>query len=131
MSLFDLVKVVTSLPQNKIGKVFIKYSEPIDLEQYLEQNRKSSPNFNDMALKLTKNLYEYQYKEQPITKNTIVSSILLFHKKPYITIKKIKVYAQEIYPLILSKNMKTYIATVPTIDDICNILRLMGLEVLD
>jgi hypothetical protein len=40
-------------------------------------------------LKLTKNLYEYQYSEQPITKNAIVSSILLFHQKPVISIKKI------------------------------------------
>ena len=89
ISLFDLTKKITSLPPNKVGKVFIKYSEPIDLEHYLSQNKLETTNFNEVALKLTNDLYEFQFSEQPITKSTIVSSILLFSQKPVISIKKI------------------------------------------
>ena len=59
ISLFDLTKKITSLPPNKVGKVFIKYSEPIDLEHYLSENKLETTNFNEVALKLTNDLYEF------------------------------------------------------------------------
>lgn len=39
ISLLDLTRKIFSLPPNKIGKVFIKYAEPIDLDKYLVMNQ--------------------------------------------------------------------------------------------
>ena len=77
MSTFDVFKKIVNGPKNKLGKVFVKYSEPIDLKNYLEQNKKQS--LNETAMQLTQHMYEFQRKEQPITKNSINSSVLLFH----------------------------------------------------
>lgn len=60
---FGLFKKLFSMPKNKLGKVFVKYADPIDLDSYVEQNRTKFPQFNDMALKLTKDLIIYQKKD--------------------------------------------------------------------
>ena len=46
------------MPRNKLGNVYVNYSEPIDLDQFVEQNKKVS--FYNQALCLTKNLYQFQ-----------------------------------------------------------------------
>ena len=51
-----LFKKIFTMPKNKLGKVFIKYADPIDLDSYVEENKSNYPRFNDMALKLTKDL---------------------------------------------------------------------------
>jgi glycerol-3-phosphate O-acyltransferase len=51
-----LFKKIFTMPKNKLGKVFVKYADPIDLDSYVEENKSKYPRFNDMALKLTKDL---------------------------------------------------------------------------
>lgn len=47
-------------------------------------------------MKLTKQFLEFQLQSQPITKNSIISASLLFHKKPVISIRKIQTIADDV-----------------------------------
>lgn len=59
LSAFGLLQKLYTYPKHKLGKVFVKYDEPIDLDTYVEQNKTQFPRFSDMALKLTKDLTNY------------------------------------------------------------------------
>jgi len=39
LTAFGLFKKIFTMPKNKLGKVFVKYAEPIDLDSYVEQNK--------------------------------------------------------------------------------------------
>ena len=58
LNLFQLLNIIYQMPRNKLGNVYVNYSEPIDLDQFVEQNKKVS--FYNQALCLTKNLYQFQ-----------------------------------------------------------------------
>lgn len=46
------------MPRNKLGKIFVKYSEPIDIKDYLAKN--VNMKFDGVAYKLTKELTLFQ-----------------------------------------------------------------------
>lgn len=84
-----------SMDAGKLGKLFVKYVEPIDLNEYVEKyistvpadiskNKLdlSSTDFESLSMKLTKDLYLIQQREQPITMNSIIASSLLYHQQP-------------------------------------------------
>ena len=39
-------------PRNQMGNIYIRYSDPIDMDNFTEENRKLS--FRELAMKLTK-----------------------------------------------------------------------------
>ena len=39
LTAFGLFKKIYTMPKNKLGKVFVRYAEPIDLDSYVEQNK--------------------------------------------------------------------------------------------
>jgi len=84
-----------SMDAGKLGKIFVKYVEPIDLNEYVEKYISSVPadntknkldlsptDFESLSMKLTKDLYLIQQREQPITMNSIIASSLLYHQQP-------------------------------------------------
>lgn len=129
ISFYELIKKICNDPKNKLGKVFVKYSDPIDLREYREVHKKKS--FNEMAMQLTQSLYEFQCREQPITKNSIICSVLLLHQKPVISMKKLQIYSKDIYNLLRPKNAKTYIANEISDKDITDMVKFLDLKVTD
>jgi glycerol-3-phosphate O-acyltransferase len=60
-----------NLPKDHLGKVFVTYSEPIDLNQYVEDYTKISSSsfknqntvdFEKLSMQLTNDLYDIQMK---------------------------------------------------------------------
>ena len=45
--------------KGKLGKIFVKYNEPIDLNEYMAKNE----GMKGVALKLTRELYQIQQTE--------------------------------------------------------------------
>lgn len=39
LSAIGLMRKLYSMPKNKLGKVFVKYGETIDLDEYVEKNK--------------------------------------------------------------------------------------------
>ena len=37
--MYQLMKKIYEMPSGKIGKVFVKYSDPIDMDEYLEAHK--------------------------------------------------------------------------------------------
>lgn len=66
---------IFSFRRGKMGKAMVKYGEPIDLDQYVNNFYSSSgattrpvPNkSDDLALQLTRDLVYQQYKMSPMT----------------------------------------------------------------
>jgi len=54
-NMYDLTKYIFSMRKGKLGKVFVKYAEPIDLNDYILKHRAQKEN---IALQLTRDLYQ-------------------------------------------------------------------------
>ena len=52
LNLSELMQNISGMRKSKLGKIFVKYSDPIDLHDYFSKNK--GP---DLALKLTHDLY--------------------------------------------------------------------------
>jgi glycerol-3-phosphate O-acyltransferase len=74
-TLLDISKKILSMNKERIGNVFIKYLEPLDLNEFLAAQPPNS-NFDSVSLKLTKDLYLAQQKEAGVTMNSVVASCL-------------------------------------------------------
>ena len=77
--LLELLHNIFSMRQGKLGKVFVKFCEPINLNEYVEQHKQLSQ--PDLQLKLTRDLYFIQKREHPITMNSLVVSSIMHHPK--------------------------------------------------
>jgi glycerol-3-phosphate O-acyltransferase len=76
LNLYELMRNISSQRRGKLGKIFVKYAEPIDLSDYLANSRDQS--MEQVALNLTKELYHVQQREQPITMNSLISTSLFY-----------------------------------------------------
>ena len=54
-NMYDLTKYIFSMRKGKLGKVFIKYAEPIDLNDYILKHGAQKEN---IALQLSRDLYQ-------------------------------------------------------------------------
>lgn len=86
--------------------------------------------FNKLALQLTRDLYKVHQKEQPITKNSIISSALLFNQKPTLSFRKLKQISSELYTQIQLRDMKTYMSVAPQPIDINETVKNLGFQVI-
>ena len=69
-TLIDVAQRILKMEEGKLGKIFVKYVEPIDLNEYVnlymetvadKNAKKLSPtDFESLSLKLTKDLYRIQ-----------------------------------------------------------------------
>lgn len=101
--------------KGKLGKIFVKYAEPIDLNAYIEKHQNPQ---EDLALKLTRDLYRIQQEEQPITMNSLIAATLMYYPREEIRFKDIKISTSLIYDYIMERGYKTYISTQPQNYDI-------------
>ena len=92
----------------KLGKVFVKYGEPIDLASYVEKHTSK-----EVCLSLTRDLYKIHQQEQPITMNSLISSSLMYYPNQEISFKNIKTITKNVYNYILDKDIKHYCAAAP------------------
>ena len=73
----ELMMKVYNKRKGKLGKIFVRYADPIDLNSYVEKYQ------NDQSIsisrRLTKVLYQIQQREQPITMNSLISTSILFN----------------------------------------------------
>ena len=63
--------------QGKLGKIFVKFCDTIDLDTYMDKH--SSLSQKEMELKLTRDLYQIHKQEIPITMNSLVVSSMIYH----------------------------------------------------
>ena len=68
---------------------------------------------HDLAIKLTRDLYVIQQREQPITMNSMISACFLYYPGNEISFKYIKVITRNIYRHIKNKKYKTYVNGPP------------------
>ena len=54
-NMYDLTKYIFSMRKGKLGKVFVKYAEPIDLNDYILKHGAQKEN---IALQLSRDLYQ-------------------------------------------------------------------------
>ena len=125
MNMAQLLTNIYNYRSGKLGKVFVKYAEPINLNQYVEQNQGEN-----LALKLTRDLYQAQQKEQPITMNCLITSALHFYPKKEVPFKTIRTITKNLYDYILYKRYKTYVATSPQNFDINVAVLNLGFDVI-
>ena len=59
-----------------------------------------------------------------------MSSILLFHQKPTISMRKMKSASSEIYQMMKAKDLHTYMSVVPTESDIKETCKQLGLKII-
>ena len=104
-----LLKKIYDMRQGKLGKVFVRYGEPIDLTTYIE-NHKSN---ESVSLSLTRDLYKIHQQEQPVTMNSLISSSLMYYPNQEISFKNIKTITKNVYNYILDKDIKHYCAAAP------------------
>ena len=86
--------------------------------------------FNKLALQLTRDLYKIHQKEQPITKNSIISAALLFNQKPTLSFRKLKDISSDCYKSIQLRDLKTYMSVPPQPIDINETVRHLGFQVI-
>ena len=55
LNLYELMKNIYSMRKGKLGKIFVKYAEPIDLRDYVSSSKEKS--LEGIALNLTRDLY--------------------------------------------------------------------------
>jgi glycerol-3-phosphate O-acyltransferase len=87
--------------KGKIGKVFVKYAEPINLTDYMRKF--DDKNLDHAALQLTKDLYQIQQREQPITMNSLISTSLFYHPASEVTFGTVKLETSLLYNYIQDK----------------------------
>jgi hypothetical protein len=71
-----------------------------------------------ISRRLTKELYQIQQREQPITMNSLISTSILFNPLQEADFLSIKVTTKKIYDYIRAKRYKTYISASPSNYDI-------------
>ena len=54
-NLYEVIRNIFKMRKGKLGKVFVKYAEPIDLQDYMETRKGQS--LDEVSLQLTKELY--------------------------------------------------------------------------
>jgi hypothetical protein len=108
------MKNVFGMRKGKLGKVFVKFAEPIDLNDYVSKHQSVS----NLPLKLTRDLYKIQQDEQPITMNSIIASSLLYYPRDEMRFKDIKISTSNIYDYIIERGYKSYVSTQPQNFDI-------------
>jgi glycerol-3-phosphate O-acyltransferase len=122
-TLFGVLYQILQSKKEKLGKVFVKYAEPIDMREYLQSQGineldEQSINIEAVSMQLTKDLYQIHQREQPITMNSLIASSLLFHSKPMITFQHVKTTTKNLFTHIQRKGYKTYISGFPQNFDI-------------
>ena len=110
INLFDLLRYINSMRAGKLGKVFVKYADPIDLNEYIAANGGCGPN---LSLKLTRDLYQIHQKEQPITMNALISTSLLHFPKQEISFKQAKTITLNLHKYITDRQLLNYISATP------------------
>jgi glycerol-3-phosphate O-acyltransferase len=95
MNLAQLLTQIYKMPSGKLGKIFVKYQEPIDINEYMNENSKLR--FDEQAFKLTKLLYSRHEKEMAVSQNSMVSASMLFHPKPELSLKKLSLQCNDLY----------------------------------
>ena len=108
-NLYDLMKKVFGMRKGKLGKVFVKFADPICLNDYIKLHQSNS----DLPLKLTRDLYKIQQNEQPITMNSIIASSLLYYPRDEMRFKDVKISTSNIYDYIRDRGYKSYVSTSP------------------
>jgi len=122
------MKNIFSMRKGKLGKIFVKYAEPIDLNTYIANSKVKS--MEKMALNLTRELYYVQQKEQPITMNSLISTSLFYQPEQQVTFNKIKGSIDMLYSYIQDSQLKNYISTTPSNYEINNAALNLGFKVI-
>ena len=69
----------TSKSYGGVGKIYVKFGEPIDVRKYLESKKleaPTQPTFTETALAVTNDLILTQEAESPVLLNNILASLL-------------------------------------------------------
>ena len=121
-TLDHIVTKMRSMKKDEIGDVYVKYLEPINLHEYLQQLEPQSDfcytkQFDKMALRFTTDLYKKQNYETPLTLNSLLSAWLLQEKAEQIKMSELLKKAEMIYDYLQVKPwVKTYMTTKPMPD---------------
>ena len=81
-----MIQKFSTWRRDKLGKCFIKYAAPIDLNEYIASHKASGGN-GDLASKLSQDLYRIHQQEQVITMNSLISTSIFYHNDSSVTFK--------------------------------------------
>mmetsp|Transcript_863 Transcript_863/g.1548 ORF Transcript_863/g.1548 Transcript_863/m.1548 type:complete len:602 (+) Transcript_863:64-1869(+) len=124
----QIIDKVSKLQAKKLGKVVVKYLEPISLRDYVKLNSVSEDPQNFLvARELTNTLYKQQQLEQEILMNGLVSTaFFMFQNQQSITFGQLSQEATTLYDLLDMKNIRKLINNPPLMRDLVNSLSQMG-----
>lgn len=97
--------------KGKLGKIFIKYADPISLSKFIGSQQDQS--LESMSLQLSKDLYQIQQNEQPISMNSLISTSLFYQPKMQVSFGQVKTHTHMLYHYIQDKQFKNYISAEP------------------
>ena len=82
------MKQIFSERVGKLGKIIVKYSQPIDLQTFVNSN--PSLTLEDLSLKLSTQLYHIQMREQNLNINQFVSSSIFYSQNDEVEFSSIR-----------------------------------------
>jgi len=114
---WSTMKKIASTAKDQLGHVYVKYLDPINLDQYVRNSCKgiiNSGNVETLALQLTEDLMEKQTKAAPVTLNSIISACLLQENNPSMQMSSLLEKAGMIYDYLKEKPwLTTFMTTKP------------------
>mmetsp|Transcript_3084 Transcript_3084/g.4719 ORF Transcript_3084/g.4719 Transcript_3084/m.4719 type:complete len:505 (-) Transcript_3084:698-2212(-) len=127
------MKKLKTLPKGRVGKVIVKYLEPIDLDQYVELKQNTidldfSPDYG-LAKQFTQDLYKLQQQEQQITMNGLICSALSQQPNGEISFSSMRQRTKTLYATLQAKNITSLISYAPKNAHIAQAVTNMGYEV--
>ena len=98
VGMLELINKIRKMRTGKLGKIFVKYADPIDLNDYI--SKVPADQMGNLSLKLTRDLYQIQQNHAPITMNSLISSSIIFYPNEQISFKQIKTVCKKMYEYI-------------------------------
>jgi len=110
LTLRDFAARTISLKQDYLGEIYVKFLEPLVVSDFLKYSGYENFNFKqtpEVALRMTREFYLRQSKEQNVTLNAIIAGCLLLERSHQITMKDLLARTTIIFEYIkLKENCK-------------------------
>jgi len=111
------LRKIKTLPKGKVGKVIVKYLEPIDLNEYVEATSNTiqldqTPTYS-LAKNFTRDIYRLQQDEQQITMNGLICSALSPQPEGEVSFNELRQNTKTLFQTLQAKGIKTLVNYPP------------------
>lgn len=76
----EIYNLVRKEKNGRLGKIFIRYQNPIDLREYIQTTFKdliSYKNIDEIGLRLSEKFHDIEQQYSPVNLNMVVSTLIL------------------------------------------------------